>query len=72
VAPGDRGFLAAALAPGMRAITITVSEKSGVAGFVFPGDHVDLMLTTAVKVNAAPLPRAPRPTAAISMPPKPS
>lgn len=52
VAPGDRGFLAAALGPGMRAITITVSEKSGVAGFVFPGDHVDLMLTTAVKVNS--------------------
>jgi pilus assembly protein CpaB len=51
VAPGDRGFLAAALGAGMRAITITVSEKSGVAGFVFPGDHVDLMLTTAVKVN---------------------
>lgn len=53
VAPGDRGFLAAALGPGMRAITITVSEKSGVAGFVFPGDHVDLMLTTAVKVNTS-------------------
>ena len=51
VAPGDRGFLAAALSPGMRAITITVSEKSGVAGFVFPGDHVDLMLTTAVKIK---------------------
>lgn len=51
VAPGDRGFLAAALGPGMRAVTITVSEKSGVAGFVFPGDHVDLMLTTAVKVT---------------------
>lgn len=51
VAPGDRGFLAAALGPGMRAITITVSEKSGVAGFVFPGDHVDLMLTTGVKIT---------------------
>jgi pilus assembly protein CpaB len=51
VAPGDRGFLAAALGPGMRAVTITVSEKSGVAGFVFPGDHVDLMLTTSVKVT---------------------
>jgi pilus assembly protein CpaB len=35
----------------MRAVTITVSEKSGVAGFVFPGDHVDLMLTTSVKVT---------------------
>ena len=48
VKPGDRGFLAAALGPGMRAITITTSVKSGVAGFVFPGDHVDLMLTQSV------------------------
>ena len=48
VAPGDRGFLAAALSPGMRAITIPVSDKSSVAGFVFPGDHVDLMLTQKV------------------------
>ncbi len=49
VAPGDRGFLAAALGPGMRAITIPVSDTSGVGGFVFPGDRVDLMLTQAVK-----------------------
>jgi pilus assembly protein CpaB len=48
VAPGDRGFLAAALGPGMRAVTITVSKKTGVAGFIFPGDHVDLMLTQQV------------------------
>jgi pilus assembly protein CpaB len=48
VAPGDRGFLAAALGPGMRAVTITVSAKTGVAGFVFPGDRVDLMLTQTV------------------------
>ena len=38
VAPGDRGFLAAALAPGMRAITIVVSESTGGIGFIFP-DH---------------------------------
>lgn len=49
VAPGDRGFLAAALAPGMRAITIPVSAKTGVGGFVFPGDRVDLMLTQDVR-----------------------
>jgi pilus assembly protein CpaB len=49
VAPGDRGFLAAALSPGMRAVTITVSQKTGVAGFVFPGDRVDLVLTQTVK-----------------------
>jgi pilus assembly protein CpaB len=48
VSPGDRGFLAAALGPGMRAVTVPVSEKTGVGGFVFPGDHVDLMLTQTI------------------------
>ena len=48
VAPGDRGFLAAALGPGMRAVTIPVSARTGVAGFVFPGDRVDLVLTQSV------------------------
>ncbi|HWK42547.1 MAG TPA: Flp pilus assembly protein CpaB [Croceibacterium sp.] len=48
VSPGDRGFLAAALGPGMRAVTVQVSAKTGVAGFVFPGDHVDMMLTQAI------------------------
>jgi pilus assembly protein CpaB len=49
VGPGDRGFLAAALGPGMRAITVPVNVSSGVAGFVFPGDHVDLVLTEQVQ-----------------------
>jgi len=49
VKPGDRGFLAAALGPGMRAITVPVSAKTGVSGFIFPGDHVDLMLTQSVR-----------------------
>lgn len=48
VGPGERGFLAAALQPGMRAITISISDTSGVAGFVFPGDRVDLVLTHQV------------------------
>lgn len=48
VSPGDRGFLAAALTPGMRAITVPVSAQSGVAGFVFPGDRVDMVLTQTV------------------------
>jgi pilus assembly protein CpaB len=48
VGPQDRGFLAAALGPGMRAITVPVNASAGVAGFVFPGDHVDLMLTQQV------------------------
>lgn len=49
VSPGDRGFLAAALGAGMRAITVPVSAKTGVAGFVFPGDRIDLVLTQTVK-----------------------
>lgn len=48
VSPQDRGFLAAALTPGMRAITVPVSQNSGVAGFIFPGDRVDMMLTQGV------------------------
>jgi len=48
VGPQDRGFLAAALGPGMRAVTVPVNTTSGVAGFIFPGDHVDLMLTQQV------------------------
>ena len=48
VKPGDRGFLAAALTPGMRAVTFPVENKNSVAGFVFPGDRIDLMLTQKV------------------------
>lgn len=49
VGPQDRGFLAAALSAGMRAITVPVNASAGVAGFVFPGDHVDLVLTQQVE-----------------------
>ncbi|MFM7403776.1 MAG: Flp pilus assembly protein CpaB [Erythrobacter sp.] len=48
VSPGDRGFLAAALGPGMRAVTVPVSATTGVAGFVFAGDRVDLVLTQQI------------------------
>ena len=48
VGPNDRGFLAAALGPGMRAVTVPVSTTSGVAGFIFPGDRVDMVLTQDV------------------------
>ena len=45
IKPGERGFLAAALGPGMRAVTVAVGRITGVAGFVFPGDRVDIILT---------------------------
>ncbi|HEX7873508.1 MAG TPA: Flp pilus assembly protein CpaB [Sphingobium sp.] len=49
IQPGDRGFLAAALSPGMRAVTVPVQIQNSVAGFIFPGDRVDLMLTQSVE-----------------------
>jgi pilus assembly protein CpaB len=49
VGPQDRGFLAAALGAGMRAVTVPVNSSAGVAGFVFPGDHVDMVLTQQVQ-----------------------
>ncbi len=45
VLPGDHSYLAAVLTPGERAISIGVDAVSGVAGLVWPGDHVDLILT---------------------------
>jgi pilus assembly protein CpaB len=45
VHPGEQGFLAAALKPGMRAITVAVNDTTGIAGLVFPGDRVDMLLT---------------------------
>ena len=51
VHPNDRGFLAAALAAGMRAVTVKVSQEEGVAGFVFPGDRVDVLLTQQLAIE---------------------
>ena len=45
-------YLAAALEPGMRAVTMDVKAASSVAGFVAPGDRVDVILTYSVRVNA--------------------
>jgi pilus assembly protein CpaB len=45
VKPGDSGFLAAVLQPGMQAITIGVTAVSGAGGLIYPGDRVDVILT---------------------------
>jgi pilus assembly protein CpaB len=50
VAPGNRGFLAAALKPGMRAVSVPITVTSGISGFVFPGDRVDLLITYPVHI----------------------
>lgn len=51
VQPGDRGFLAAVLPEGMRAISIPISEVGGISGLVMPGDRVDIILTYSVAAD---------------------
>ena len=46
--PGDHGFLAAVLGPGMRAVTVGVDAITGSAGLIWPGDRVDLILTQTI------------------------
>ncbi|MGP0094928.1 MAG: Flp pilus assembly protein CpaB [Xanthobacteraceae bacterium] len=42
---GQRATLSALLHEGMKAVTIRVNDVEGVAGFVLPGDRVDVMLS---------------------------
>ena len=46
--PGQRASLSALLEEGMRAVTVRVDDVRGVAGFVLPGDRVDVVLIRAV------------------------
>ncbi|MGO1117736.1 Flp pilus assembly protein CpaB [Rhodovibrionaceae bacterium A322] len=48
VKPGEQGFLAAVLEPDTRAVSVPINGVTGVAGLVFPGDRVDLILTHSV------------------------
>ncbi|HLI13329.1 MAG TPA: Flp pilus assembly protein CpaB [Alphaproteobacteria bacterium] len=54
IKPGERGFLAAVLSPGMRAVAVPVTPTSGVGGLIFPGDHVDVILSHSIKVSPDP------------------
>lgn len=49
IKPGEGGFMSAVLLPGMRAVSVPVNATTGNAGFIFPGDHVDLILTHGVQ-----------------------
>jgi pilus assembly protein CpaB len=51
--PGQRATLSAVIAPGMKAVTVRVNDVDGVAGFVLPGDRVDILMTRQLeKANA--------------------
>jgi pilus assembly protein CpaB len=43
--PGQKATLSAVIQDGMRAVTVRVNDVEGVAGFILPGDHVDVLLT---------------------------
>jgi len=43
--PGQRASLSTTIESGKRAVTIAVDDVRGVAGFIFPGDYVDVALT---------------------------
>jgi pilus assembly protein CpaB len=46
-APGQRGSLSTLLQDGKRAVTVRVDDVRGVAGFILPGDSVDIVLIRA-------------------------
>lgn len=48
VRSNEGGFMSAVLEPGARAVSLAVDSTSGNAGFIFPGDRVDLILTHSV------------------------
>lgn len=48
VRPGDRGFLAAMLQQGHRALSVPVTATSGISGLIFPGDRVDVIMTHSI------------------------
>ena len=51
-APGQRGSLSTLLDEGMRAVTVRVDDVRGVAGFILPGDRVDVVLIRTEAVAA--------------------
>lgn len=51
---GQRATLSAVLGEGMKAVSIRVNDVLGVAGFVFPGDRVDVLLTRTVRSDNGP------------------
>ena len=56
--PGDHGFLAAILSPGMRAVAIGSDQLISDVGLLAPGDRVDLILTEASDAGGDKLPRS--------------
>lgn len=50
---GQRATLSATISEGHKAVTIRVNDVDGVAGFVLPGDRVDVMLSRQLEKGTA-------------------
>src|SRR5262245_30845274 len=48
---GERATLSSVVTDDMRAVTISVNDVLGVAGYVLPGDRVDILLTREAMTN---------------------
>ncbi len=55
IASGDgKSALSTVLTAGMRAVSVRVDDVVGVAGFIHPGDHVDVIVTMSPQMSSAP------------------
>lgn len=49
IQPDGRGFMAAQLKPGFRAVAIDIKDETAAGGYIVPNDHVDVILTQTVQ-----------------------
>jgi pilus assembly protein CpaB len=49
VQPEGRGFMAAQLAPGYRAVAVEIEAETAAGGYIQPNDHVDVIVTTRLQ-----------------------
>lgn len=54
-APGSGIGLTVKIPEGMRAVSVRSNDVVGVAGFLYPGSHVDVLVTSKVENNTTPL-----------------
>lgn len=53
IQPEGRGFMAAQLAPGYRAVAVEIEPQTSVGGYIQPNDHVDVIVTTRSRGGGA-------------------
>lgn len=51
IQPEGRGFMAAQLDPGYRAVSLEIKDNTAAGGYIQPNDRVDLILTQRIQVS---------------------